>query len=572
MRSPRAILWALTLTLAGGSLASAQVDPTDVPETNPNEGLTEPAATAPSVEDPDGTQPVPPAPQARQAVPMSRPEHETQCQDGMDDDGDGLTDCADSDCFENQACMFGGSEERNDQRCSDWVDNDGDGLLDCEDPDCTGPGLTVCLGSANHGAEGPERLQTPDPVPGLSGDQSVETLIGTGSDANGERNDYTCSDGVDNDGDGRVDCADFGCRFDPQVSVCTGSPGFRFSLVAGIAASYDLEQGTDWRTAGDVEFERLQVRVLGPIPYIANSFFLLSMQLEGNSPRLTFANFQVPIGDRGHYLSVNSGSGGLSTGFIVSQAKLPLLDRTFYMLNAFEQGNGAQIEQGGPLIPSGRLNYRVFLAGGKGQRTGNVGGRRTEGGLNNFAWAVGAQVGIDFVGHFNRFDSPMLYSRAPTTVALMIGAKYDQQPLERYPAANALFVFNHSIFQMRLENYFKYAIDFGGGVQNAWNAQVGVLLWPETLFLAADVGMFSGNEYDEAEIPPTAPNNALPRTNDVFRYRIALHWYWYRNIGMLSVLYDERHEDDPDFPTTGTIFDEDEQLEREIRMEMQFRF
>ncbi len=553
----------LALLLSLSAVASAQGEGVEIldeaeddagdPETT-DEGLTEPAATAE------------PSPPVRQSAPA---ESERMCEDGLDDDADGLTDCADADCFEHPACMFGGAEERNDQRCSDWVDNDGDGLLDCEDPDCTGPGISVCHGSAQS-AEGPERVTTPDPVPSLEGDQSVESLIGQGSDANGERNDYMCSDGVDNDGDGRTDCADFGCRFDPQVSVCTGSPGFRFSVVAGIAASYDLEADTDWRTGADVEFERLQVRVLGPIPYIANSFFLLSMQLEGNSPRLTFANFQVPISDRGHYLTVNSGSGGLSTGFIISQAKLPLLDRTYYMLNAFEQGNGAQIEQGGPLIESGRLNYRVFVAGGKGLRTGNVGGRRLEGGLNNFAWAAGAQLGIDVIGHYNRFDSPMLYSRVPTTLAFLVGGKYDQQPLERYPAANVLLVFNHSIFQLRAENYFKWAIDFGGGLQNAWNVQAGVLLLPEHLYLAADVGMFMADPYTNA--PLDIPSNALPRVNDIFRYRIALHWYWYRNIGLLSILYDERHEADARVATDSGLFEDNEQLAREVRLEVQFRF
>ena len=554
MRFPLAIVTMALLT-GTSSMAFAQADGETpvVPEGTPNAEQTAPTASAPA-EQPESTPPV------RRVA-----EHEALCEDNLDDDADGLTDCADADCFEHPACMFGGGEERNDDRCSDWVDNDGDGALDCEDPDCTGPGIAVCLGSAPHTEE---RLSTPDPVPTVEGDQSVESLIGTGSDSNGERNDYTCSDGIDNDGDGRTDCADFGCRFDPQVSVCTGSPGFRFSVVAGVAASYDLEADTSWRTGGDVQFERLQVRVLGPIPYIANSFFLLSMQLE-DSPRLTFANFQVPIGDRGHYVNVNSGSGGLSTGFIISQAKLPLLDRTFYMLNAFEQGNGAQIEQGGPINQSGTLNYRVFLAGGKGQFTGNVGGRRTEGGLNNFAWAGGAQVGIDLIGHYNRFDSPMLYNRAPTTLAALVGGKFDQTAAERFTAANALVVFNHSIFQLRAENYFKYAFDFGGSIQNAFNVQAGVLLWPEHLYMAADVGMFMADAYEN--VPADLPNRALPRTNDVFRYRVALHWYWYRNIGLLSVLYDERHETDP-LAESGGLFEENEQLQREVRLEAQFRF
>ncbi|MCL7486958.1 MAG: choice-of-anchor F family protein [Desulfobulbaceae bacterium] len=60
----------------------------------------------------------------------------------------------------------GGTE----QFCTDGLDNDGDGLIDCADPDCEG--IEMC---------GPE---------------------GKGD---------TCSDGYDNDGDGQIDCYDSGC-------------------------------------------------------------------------------------------------------------------------------------------------------------------------------------------------------------------------------------------------------------------------------------------------------------------------------------------------------------------------
>lgn len=35
-----------------------------------------------------------------------------------------------------------------------------------------------------------------------------------------ENTDVLCSDLVDNDGNGFVDCEDFGCRFRPEVAVC----------------------------------------------------------------------------------------------------------------------------------------------------------------------------------------------------------------------------------------------------------------------------------------------------------------------------------------------------------------
>ncbi len=54
------------------------------------------------------------------------------CDNGIDDDFDGDTDCEDSDCATFNDCM----ENKNGQ-CGDGVDNDLDGFTDCEDSDCT---------------------------------------------------------------------------------------------------------------------------------------------------------------------------------------------------------------------------------------------------------------------------------------------------------------------------------------------------------------------------------------------------------------------------------------------------
>ncbi len=53
------------------------------------------------------------------------------CDNLVDDDGDGLTDCADSDCASSPAC---GTPV---EICDNAMDDDGDGLIDCADPDCT---------------------------------------------------------------------------------------------------------------------------------------------------------------------------------------------------------------------------------------------------------------------------------------------------------------------------------------------------------------------------------------------------------------------------------------------------
>jgi len=81
-----------------------------------------------------------------------------QCGDGVDNDADGLTDCCDDDCIGDPGCL-----ESDPTSCSDGIDNDCDGTVDCVDLDCSGIGLC-----------GPE----------------------------------ICDDGFDNDGDGLIDCFD----------------------------------------------------------------------------------------------------------------------------------------------------------------------------------------------------------------------------------------------------------------------------------------------------------------------------------------------------------------------------
>ena len=56
---------------------------------------------------------------------------EADCSNGVDDDGDALTDCLDPDCDGVAACEFD-----TELTCNDAIDNDADGAADCQDPDC----------------------------------------------------------------------------------------------------------------------------------------------------------------------------------------------------------------------------------------------------------------------------------------------------------------------------------------------------------------------------------------------------------------------------------------------------
>jgi len=95
------------------------------------------------------------------------------CGNGVDDDLDGDTDCADSDCADDPACQAAVED------CSNQRDDDGDGKADCGDPDCADD--PACLGRTEN-----------------------------------------CSNGRDDDGDGIVDCYDPDCEGD---AACEGDEG-----------------------------------------------------------------------------------------------------------------------------------------------------------------------------------------------------------------------------------------------------------------------------------------------------------------------------------------------------------
>lgn len=484
---------------------------------------------------------------------------EMSCSDGIDNDQDSMVDCADADCKNDIACQPGQGSENTNAACSDWVDNDGDGYLDCDDSECSSAGVDVCQGSwdkiekSKQNQEDGQQAQ----LPAIPDGASIEDLLGKGSDADGERNDVVCSDGIDNDGDGFTDCADLGCRFDPTVVVCRDSPGLRLAVTAHASLGYDASTNVDQRW--DARFSMLKVRAFGPLPFIDDSFFLISMRTE-KTPRLTFAMFQLPLGG-GHMLNVNSGGGGLSFHPVRSEGRQMLLDKPYYMYSAFDQGSGVNVEFQGPIVP--RINYRAFISGGSGQFNGNIGGRFFSYDNDNFQYSVGGQVFIDIIGHTSRWDYYKLFTPVPTALSISLGAKYDQRAQERYPAVHTNITFKTGPFIAEAEAYVKRELEFESW-QIAYRIAAGVLVVDKTLFIAADFGEFRATEMN---LPPAVAETDIRKLRNQREWRAGVHWYIHRNNAILSVIYTGRQVED-------TLVDgvDDGYKENGVRLVGQYRF
>lgn len=497
---------------------------------------------------------------------------ETDCSNGKDDDGDTVYDCGDADCKDDPKCQPDGNPERTDARCSDWIDNDENGFVDCDDFGCQSDQIAVCKGSwqtkgkpaAKKSGGTQTTSSTPGDIPELAEGMAVEDLLGKYGDKDGERNDISCSDGIDNDNDGRTDCADFGCRFDKTVTVCQGSPDFRFSVVGRIEGSHNFEVEDDDTTMlkSDARISALQLRAFGPMPFIQDSFFLISMRAE-KTPRVSFAMFQVPIGKKGHYLNVNTGSGGLSWTLVRSAAKRLLLEPAYYTYSAFEQGNGAAVEVGGPFDAKGRFTWRSYVSGGTGRFSGSVGGGFFNEETVNFAWSAGAQVHANLIGYYSRWDSPILFTPVPLSLSMAVGVKYDERPVERFPALNIQSTLRYRRFVLSGETYMKRELEFEQN-QYAYNIQAGFLVIPKLLLVAADFGEYITGDFGSPPDPMNLPEDIARQLQET-QWRAAAHVFLWKNILMTSLLYVDRTVD----PRPGETED---QKTREVKAVAQYRF
>jgi hypothetical protein len=126
-------------------------------------------------------------PGCRDILPCSDTEY---CTDEVDNDGDGRTDCADHDCDQHPDCV------EVEQQCADAVDNDDDGFTDCEDFDCEGD--QNCLSEiCDNQMDDDDDGQTDCVDSDCESDPACLAEV--------------CNDGIDNDGDGYADCDDLEC-------------------------------------------------------------------------------------------------------------------------------------------------------------------------------------------------------------------------------------------------------------------------------------------------------------------------------------------------------------------------
>ncbi len=171
------------------------------------------------------------------------------CGDGKDNDCDGKVDCADLDCqplgnvvagacgANGFACTASGScacsgnggfaEPAGEVSCNDGKDNDCDGLSDCADPDCrpvgNNPGK-VCDVKGN---------TCSNPSGGVS---SCNVCSGNGGQP--QTAEFSCGDNKDNDCDGKVDCQDPGCG-----GLACSSDGRRCVVATGLCVCPGPEAG-----------------------------------------------------------------------------------------------------------------------------------------------------------------------------------------------------------------------------------------------------------------------------------------------------------------------------------------
>jgi cysteine-rich repeat protein len=124
------------------------------------------------------------------------------CGDGV---VEGLEECDDGNTASGDGCSAHCTLESSTELCADGMDNDLDGQVDCADSDCLGDPACSSATCGNGVVEAGEQC---DDGNATDGDGCSTTCLL-------EEHAISCTDGIDNDRDGLIDCADPNCASDP---------------------------------------------------------------------------------------------------------------------------------------------------------------------------------------------------------------------------------------------------------------------------------------------------------------------------------------------------------------------
>jgi len=159
---------------------------------------------------------------------------ETTCDDGLDNDCDGPIDCEDSDCFNDPFCqecdnnedcddndVCNGIETCVDFTCQSSTPLDCDDDIFCTDDSCNP--LTGCINTPNNANCNDNDICTIDICDPGEGDPftgCINTFQFSCPNCPEEDFETKCSDQIDNDCDGSIDCEDSDCFNDPACVAC----------------------------------------------------------------------------------------------------------------------------------------------------------------------------------------------------------------------------------------------------------------------------------------------------------------------------------------------------------------
>ena len=121
------------------------------------------------------------------------------CDDKIDNNGDGKIDCNDKQCFNSSACRH--------EICDDNVDNNGNGKIDCDDEQCMDAAIcqyVICKDKIDNDGDG--KIDCDD-------EKCMDAVVCKPE---------ICNDKIDNNEDGYVDCGDPQCADDDEcmAQIC----------------------------------------------------------------------------------------------------------------------------------------------------------------------------------------------------------------------------------------------------------------------------------------------------------------------------------------------------------------